>query len=201
MPDNIISTPFPRPLYEYELGLVTKADDRSVSSIWGSSPASPLSLPRFTDATYVNCLMRSVAILDQASKLVYLEPEAGREEAFEPSLRLPLDLRDTSLPFEQYQIASGDIAGMPHTEHVDITGSANGNKQTARLRTPKAYEQIKLALDSLELDLSPEFRTDWQNWDRMAPKWLHSSTSTRNLCTLVRKPFNPPFNCFSDHSH
>ncbi|WWD17595.1 hypothetical protein CI109_102036 [Kwoniella shandongensis] len=189
IPDEIICTPFPRPLYEYELRLPTKNDDRTVSSIWTCRPASPMT--PHDDSSYMNCLFRSLAIFDRASKLITLDPEAGFEDRIKQSSSESSPFWPTTTPrsdFEedaQYRAIFRELDGMQATnESPRLRGGGKGSMQTARIRTPKAYAQIKDALERLEGDLIPELRTDWYTWDGVTPKWFALSTNGKDLYNL-----------------
>ncbi|WVQ95964.1 hypothetical protein IAU59_003063 [Kwoniella sp. CBS 9459] len=82
--DEDVCTPFPRPLYEYELGLVTEGDDRSLSSIYRPS-AFHRPLPHYTEKTLISIRLRAISILERSSKLMYLQPEEGWDTAFSTS--------------------------------------------------------------------------------------------------------------------
>ncbi|ORX37628.1 hypothetical protein BD324DRAFT_622673 [Kockovaella imperatae] len=200
IPDHIVTTPYPHPLYEFELGLVTKADDRSTSSIW-SEKLSFAPLPPYADSTLTNVRMRSLGILDRASKLVLLDPEEGWETRLpnRSSVGSPVDPPTNSPPEwsadwlspEQYQTifgtcpaAPGDQDGLPKSaqgpegaQGHPTQGSGKGWMRTAKYRTPKAYEAVKRALERLEADLMPEFKTEWWTWDGVPPRWHASAAS------------------------
>ena len=211
IPDEIVSTPFPRPLYEYELGLVSRADDRTMSSVWAPTPPPPL--PPYADATYASVRMRSLGILDRASKLIHLDPEEGWEQRLretasstppsDPPSNSPPGWGDDWLSSEQYQAIFGDwttsgaanppgLTPAPKNDAGSAAGIASGKgwMRCARIRTPKAYEEVKRALDSLEGDLTPDFKTDWSKFDAITPQWHYNSANSvsRDLFSLVSPP-------------
>ena len=219
IPDDIVVTPFPHPLYEYELGLVQAHEDRSISSIWQVATPSPL--PQFSESTFYSCRLRSLAILDRASKLSYLDPEPGWEQKFretqstsppsDPPTNSPPAWTNDWINSDRYNAIFGDSlntsqpgqSGQPGQSSAfgSRIGSGNGpasNGQspasmsqsggggggtgkgwmrTARIKTPKAYEEVKVALERLEADLTPDYRTDWAHWDGKAPAWHNSKAN------------------------
>lgn len=71
------------------------------------------------------------------------------------------------------------------------TGAGGGGAQgkgwmrCAKLRTPKAYEEVRLALMNVEMDMPPERRTDWTVWDGRVQPW-HYTASRMDNSPLVR---------------
>ena len=180
MPDDIITTPYPKPLYEYELGLVSTEDDRSISELYDPSPKSPM--PHYSDSTIFALRMRAMSILDRSSKLMYLPPERNwerwlQESSISPnsqhSITPPAGINpsdghwaeDFVTPDQYFAIYGTQPAGTPSG------GATKGWMRTARVRTPRAYDEVRLALERLELDLPQEFRTNWYAWDGKPPDW------------------------------
>jgi hypothetical protein len=96
IPDNIVTTPYPKPLYEYELvchpsiallpaqshcgltgqNLVTERDNISLNTLWSGAPI--VSDP-YAFSNGIMMHIRALAILEVSSKLMYLPPEPGWE--------------------------------------------------------------------------------------------------------------------------
>ena len=56
----------------------------------------------------------------------------------------------------------------------------------AKVRTPKAYQEVYDALKRAEADMPPERRTNWEIWDGNVQDWHFGSTARRELAVLVR---------------
>ncbi|OXH37554.1 hypothetical protein J008_02158 [Cryptococcus neoformans] len=191
IPDDAIITPFPRPLHEYELGLVTEADNISISSIYAPSP--PRSRPlRYDYADLVKIRLRAITLLERASKLMYLPPEPGwdkdlerrRSESSGSTFFLPKRLDEM---YEYLPSPSGSgptLSSEPN--HTDTTGKFRKNKgwtRTAKVRTPKAYNEVRQALLFIEEDLPEEWRTNWLEWDGKVQAW-HFNGARKDIISL-----------------
>ena len=69
--------------------------------------------------------------------------------------------------------------------HNASASSGKGWMRTARIRTPKAYDEVRQALMKIEADLPPERRTEWGTWDGKVQDW-HLSSPKKEVTTLVR---------------
>lgn len=58
--------------------------------------------------------------------------------------------------------------------------------RTARVRNPKAYQEIYDALMRIEMDMPPERRTRWEIWDGDVQDWHFTGQNRRELAVLVR---------------
>lgn len=171
--DDDVCTPFPKPLYEYELGLVSKKDDYSLSSMYEEGP--PQILPYNTDGSANILYMKAFSILDRVSKLLYLPAERQRSSSWSSnssSSLSPVDI-DEYLR-QQTHIATNPASG----------GEPRTNNRTPRLRTPRSYEKYRAALHRLENELPPDRRTAWGVWDGHIGEWIYKS-SDQNAITLV----------------
>ncbi|KAL0255322.1 hypothetical protein I308_100120 [Cryptococcus tetragattii IND107] len=191
IPDDVIITPFPRPLHEYELGLVTEADNISISSIYAPSP--PRSRPlRYDYADLVNIRLRAITLLERASKLMYLPPEPGwdanlerhRSESSGSTFFLPKG------PDEMNEyLSSPSGSGSTFTSglnHTDTPGRFRKNKgwtKTAKVRNSKAYNEVRQALLLIEEDLPEEWRTNWLEWDGKVQAW-HFNGARKDIISL-----------------
>ncbi|KAL7423900.1 hypothetical protein Q5752_001485 [Cryptotrichosporon argae] len=178
LPDESIITPYPKPLYEYELGLVSALDDDySISSLFDGTHVP--CLPPGLDSTAAILRLRALAILDRASKLMYLKPEPAASSTPSPppsadasthrAQRSPDDINiDEYLYFQNY---TADQASPNAAEAAAATHAHAESSRSARVRTPHAYAQVHSALVRFEDDLPPERRTDWAAWDGRAQAW------------------------------
>nr|XP_019009262.1 uncharacterized protein I206_05910 [Kwoniella pini CBS 10737]OCF48043.1 hypothetical protein I206_05910 [Kwoniella pini CBS 10737] len=200
IPDDIVTTPFPRPLHEYELGLVTEQDDlKSVQSIYKPTfHHNPL--PHYTETTMISIRLRSISILERASKLMYVTPEEGWERSIPTQIYSTVNSSSNSPSaniddylFSQIKSAAGfDQNFYPGSGSGSGSTSTNGRRsskqkegwtRTARIRTPKAYEEVKQALLRIETDLPPEWRVEWWKWDGKVQEW-HFTKPRKDLITL-----------------
>ncbi|WWC95459.1 hypothetical protein V866_002323 [Kwoniella sp. B9012] len=197
--DEVVTTPFPRPLHEYELGLVTEQDDhQSIQSIYKISPLhNPL--PHYAETTLISIRLRAICILERASKLMYQPPEEGWER-FLP-LSNPTSTSNSNSNsnsptsniddyiYSQISTAAGFVPSYQTTGHGTHHNSNSNNRskegwtRTARIRTPKAYEEVKQALLKIESDLPPEWRVEWWKWDGKVQEW-HFTKARKDLITL-----------------
>ncbi|KIR53909.1 hypothetical protein I315_03525 [Cryptococcus gattii Ru294] len=191
IPDDVIITPFPRPLHEYELGLVTEADNISISSIYAPSP--PRSRPlRYDYADLVNIRLRAITLLERASKLMYLPPEPGWDANLErhrsESSGLTFFLPKRPDEMNEY-LSSPSGSGSAFTSglnHTDTPGKFRKNKgwtKTAKVRNPKAYNEVRQALLLIEEDLPEEWRTNWLEWDGKVQAW-HFNGARKDIISL-----------------
>ncbi|WVW86826.1 hypothetical protein I302_108881 [Kwoniella bestiolae CBS 10118] len=203
--DEVVTTPFPRPLHEYELGLVTEQDDHySVQSIYKPSPHhNPL--PHYAETTLISIRLRAICILERASKLMYQPPEEGWERSipiFDPNPNTnanpsysnsnsnsPSSNIDDYI-YSQISTAAGFAPSYQRNGTHTSPNNTNGNNRTkegwtrtARIRTPKAYEEVKQALLKIESDLPPEWRVEWWKWDGKVQEW-HFTRARKDLITL-----------------
>jgi hypothetical protein len=123
---------------------------------------------------------------------MYLKPEPEfekmrREQSQDISPPAPID---EYLYFQNVNLSQGpDLYGnqSPSAEDMQWTASSQGKAwmRCAKVRTPKAYEEVKLALMKVEIDLPMERRTDWTMWDGRIQQW-HFTASRMENYTLVR---------------
>ncbi|WWC92908.1 uncharacterized protein L201_007870 [Kwoniella dendrophila CBS 6074] len=216
--DATITTPFPRPLHEYELGLVTEQDDHySVQSIYKPSLYyNPL--PHYAETTLISVRLRSISILERASKLMYQPPEEGWERNVLSSTGIQTsnssNYNSPSSNIDEYLIsqitsAAGFSPSYQQNQYTEspnsssstgtstnnynnsnnMGNSTNSNRlkegwtRTARIRTPRAFEEVKQALLKIENDLPPEWRVEWWKWDGKIQEW-HFSKPRKDLLTL-----------------
>lgn len=222
IPDDVVTTPYARPLAEYELvrgkstrremaanaqGLVNEADDVSVGTLYSPVPDPPL--PHYAESTYVNLRMRAICILERASKLMYLKPEPGWQEALHRSNPSSSGASPAST------LGSGAAAGgagasvspgwgddmISNDQYINIIGGMAGESRrgsgnsapqehkgwtrTAKVRTPKAYEEVLMALRRVENDMPPERRTNWEEWDGNVQDWHFGGGNKREAFVLV----------------
>ena len=185
-------------------GLVSNADDMSLSSLYDPTPRRPL--PFYADSTAINLRARSIAICERASKLVYTKPEPGWADRLRESSSSsppsapssngwsPPGWTDPILSYEQYIVLVGrspdGLYGQERWrgsgEAVSATAtSVKGWMRTARIRTPEAYEEVLTALKRIEDDLPPERRTNWEVWDGKVQNWHFGGGAKKDLFTLV----------------
>ncbi|OCF77881.1 hypothetical protein I204_01884 [Kwoniella mangroviensis CBS 8886] len=197
--DEVVTTPFPRPLHEYELGLVTEQDDhQSIQSLYRPSPHhNPL--PHYAETTLISIRLRAICILERASKLMYQPPEEGWERSL--PLSNPTSTSNSNSNsnspssniydyiYSQISTAAGFMPSYQttgngtHRTSNSHSRSREGWTRTARIRTPKAYEEVKQALLKIESDLPPEWRVEWWKWDGKVQEW-HFTKARKDLITL-----------------
>lgn len=178
-----IITPYPRPIYEYELGIVSLQDDYSLRSMWdGTRPRHVL--PHHTPQSHHILFLRAVSLMERASKLMYLPDEQGA--AF------PLEARD----FEYaYNLVLFDIDGFLHESNRHLsqslptpTSAEFDASRTASVRTPKAFEEVRRGLLSVEADLPPHQRTNWAEPHDGSRGWWEFELWTPEVSGLVSVP-------------
>ncbi|WVR07980.1 hypothetical protein IAU60_005023 [Kwoniella sp. DSM 27419] len=199
MPDEVIHTPFPKPLHEYELGLVTTEDDRSLASLY-EKPLAHRPLPHYMESTLISARLRGIGILERASKLMYLPAEEGWDHNLSLDLSKSTGGSPVDIAIDDYlysQMAAA--AGMPNVNASarSRSGSADTGRSTgvpgwtrcAKIRTPKAYEEVKQALLRIEADLAPEWRVNWFVWDGKLQDWHFKGKPRKELVTLDSQHF------------
>jgi hypothetical protein len=187
-------------------------------------------LPHYVDATLASIRMRSMSILERASKLIYLRPECDWYEKLKESSISPSALPSVSPPaqgaswaedilsYDQYMnyLAANTSTSQENSpfnpeepgQDVDmmfgLAGSSNASNastgvdgaspaktrgwmRTAKIRTPKAFEEIKCALLKAEEHLAPERRTDWDSWDGRDAAWYFDKKVRMDLFALVSR--------------
>jgi len=173
-----------------EQGLVTADDDQSISTLYDPGPPQQ-TLPHYAAASDQILRLRALAILERASKLIYLKPEPEFEHMLRDQSQSasPAGPIDEYLFYQNINITHGpDFLGQTGTEAAAAGSSSSQGKtwmRCARVRTPKAYAEVRLALEKIEVDLPPERRTDWANWDGRVHDW-HFNASKMDNYTLVR---------------
>ncbi|ORY34613.1 hypothetical protein BCR39DRAFT_513615 [Naematelia encephala] len=190
IPDDVVITPYPRPLHEYELDLINEDDEDSISSLWESGPRT--TLPHYNESTAVILRLRSLAILERSSKLMYLKPERGWEDKLPPSSRAspaskaassPLSGIDEYLSYQNKAALGISGPSLWGQSPASESGKEESWMRTPRIRTPKAYEEVRQALLRVEQDLPPERRTNWECWDGNVQDW-HFSPPKQDVYTL-----------------
>lgn len=125
---------------------------------------------------------------------MYLPPEPGwdkdlerrRSESSGSTFFLPKRLDEM---YEYLPSPSGSgptLSSEPN--HTDTTGKFRKNKgwtRTAKVRTPKAYNEVRQALLFIEEDLPEEWRTNWLEWDGKVQAW-HFNGARKDIISLVR---------------
>ena len=151
---------------------MTEADDISLAELY--KPRVGPGLPCYADATAYILLTRSLVLLDRCTKLIYSEPEDGWRDRYRKTAGVPTAFYPS--PNDSSDDGSGNVSmqygqsslksGATQVRHV-----GKGWTRTARIRTPKAYEEIRVALLQVEEDLPPERRTQWTVWDGQVQDW------------------------------
>lgn len=123
---------------------------------------------------------------------MYLPPEPGwdkdlerrRSESSGSTFFLPKRLDEM---YEYLPSPSGSgptLSSEPN--HTDTTGKFRKNKgwtRTAKVRTPKAYNEVRQALLFIEEDLPEEWRTNWLEWDGKVQAW-HFNGARKDIISL-----------------
>ncbi|ODN84983.1 hypothetical protein L202_00828 [Cryptococcus amylolentus CBS 6039] len=179
--DDMVTTPFPRPIHEYELGLVSDADDVSIASIFSPTGSVPRPM-RYDHVDLVNLRIRAITILERSSKLMYLTPEAGWDK------HLPRHDSNASALFNESMeyLSTPEHGSSYRSSDSPSAKSAQSSRRwtkTARIRTPKAYESVKRALLKIEEDLPEMWRTNWLEWDGKVHTW-HFQGARKDLISL-----------------
>jgi len=154
--------------------------------------------------------MRAICILERASKLMYIKPELGWQEALATRSNPP---SSGASPASAFGLGTGMGAGgggssvspdwgddmISNDQYINLIGgmcadSRRGSEnppehkgwtRTARVRTPKAYGEVLMALRRAESDLPPERRTNWEEWDGNVQDWHFGGTNRRDAYVLV----------------
>lgn len=176
--DDDISTPFPKDLYEYELGLVSSKDDYSLSSMYRDGPQHIL--PYHTEISTGTLQLKALSLLEHCGKLTYRPVEDDIHSSSWSSGRTnsstsPVDF-DEYLSRQSYYAANPTPADSQEEERITT--------REPRLRTPRAYEKYRAALLRLENELPPEHRTQWGVWDGVVPDWVYQNPN-KAFITLV----------------
>jgi hypothetical protein len=166
---------------------VTAEDDQSISTLYDPGPPQQ-TLPHYAAASEQILRLRGLAILERASKLIYLKPEPE----FEERLREQSQSASPSGPIDEYLFYQ-NVKITHGADFLCQSAAASGTPSSqgktwmrcARVRTPKAYAEVRLALEKIEIDLPPERRTDWTVWDGRVQQW-HFNASKMDNYTLVR---------------
>ena len=172
--------------------MINEADDTSINSLYDPTP-SP-ALPHYSDSTLYILRMRSIAVLERVAKLMYLKPESGWQEHLRETMSTSPEsmqvLSEASPPNWLDEYLAMDWAKDSSPERTDdpnhnaSASSGKGWLRTARIRTPKAYDEVRQALMKIEADLPPERRTEWGTWDGKVQDW-HLSSPKKEVTTLV----------------
>ncbi|WWD20388.1 hypothetical protein CI109_104864 [Kwoniella shandongensis] len=184
--DDVIMTPFPRPLYEYELGFVREEDDTFLNWTF-DPPPNRQPLAHFTASSMYNIRIRAMAILEKASKLMYLDPEEGWEKSCSISSSVSPSGGIDDYLFSQAFVASafdsptGGINGFDRSRRDSADALDRTWTKCAKIRTPKAYEAVKSALLRVEEDLPLQWRTDWLVWDGKLQDWHFTGGRQDNI--------------------
>jgi hypothetical protein len=80
----------------------------------------------------------------------------------------------------------GQKSGTSSTASESASSQGKTWMECARVRTPKAYADIKVALEKIEIDLPVYRRTNWAVWDGRFQGW-HFNASKMDNYTLVRR--------------
>lgn len=171
-------------------GLVNEVDNASISTLYDPTPSPPL--PYYADATLYILRMRAIAILERSSKLMYLKPEPGWQDRLRETMSTSPESvgvsNAISPPNWVDEYLSVDWAMEPSPEQMNGSrrgsGIGKGWMRTAKIRTPKAYAEVRQALLDVERDLPPERRTEWEIWDGTLQSW-HQGPPKKETSTLV----------------
>ena len=164
------------------MGLVGVKDDYSLRSMWDTT-RPPQILPYHTLATHHIMFLRVISVLERASKLMYLPDEPGAV--------FPIEQCD----FEHaYNSILFDIDGfleesntILHQSLPPVTSAAFDASRTPRIRTPQAAARVRQALESIERDLPPHQRTDWEKPHDGERGWWEFEIWTPEVAALVSK--------------
>lgn len=73
---------------------------------------------------------------------------------------------------------------------LSVSGKGKSRMRCARLRTPKAYEQVRVALLRLEADLPPDHRTPWGTWNGTGEAWIYNNPSKESVTVVSGSVYN-----------
>lgn len=188
-------------------GLVSEADNDSSWSMLEPRMEHIRRLQPYSEAATMALRIRAVALLERAGRLMYARPERGWEVGAR-KLASASGLSTGSTPGDNSGRARGrsesvdsgafgyngasraSPAGAAGWSWDQLGGGAKAQlasqpwTKCARVRTPKAYEDIRQALLRVEEDLPPERRTRWDSWDGQAHAW-HLAEAKKETVTLV----------------
>ncbi len=169
-------------------------DNGSISNLYDPTPSPPL--PFYADSTLYVLRMRAIAILERSSKLMYLKPEAGWQDRLRETMtNSPESFGGNNTVIsppnwlDEYLSVDWTMEASP--ERILDTGrrgsaAGKGWMRCAKKRTPKAYDEVRMALLAIEKDLPPERRTDWEVWDGKIQDWHHGPPK-KETSTLVSR--------------
>lgn len=162
-------------------------------------------MPTDTDAYSTILYIRALALLERASKLMYLavERDSPVYDHLTPS-SMASDMSGAgSATFEPPRHEMPEMASVSPSSDIDdylsyqnyaadnmtmrqmaAAATTKSSMRCARLRTPKAYEKVLGALQRLEADLPPDHRTQWGQWDGHVAPWLYNNP-TKEWVTVV----------------
>lgn len=122
---------------------------------------------------------------------MYLKPEKGWEDNLREVTSVsppqntssPPDWVEDVISYEAYLSFFG--ATTANTARKSSEQVGKGWMRCAKIRTPKAYQEVYDALMRIEMDMPPERRTNWETWDGNVQDWHFGSTARRELAVLV----------------
>lgn len=181
--DEDIKTPLPRPLYEFEMGIVSRQDDYTLSSIYDAT-RPPQNLPWNNSTSLHILLTRVLGLVEKASKLMYLHDEPGVVLPEPTSVGF-------STPFPNPLAAGFDIDLYLAEANEQLlqslpaaTSPAFAGTRTARIRTPKAYAHVRTGLLAIDAALPPQQRTPWDQ-PHDGTGWWNNQAWAPQIAALV----------------
>lgn len=186
-----------------------------MSAVWRPSPYPDRPRPTldpYAPSSFGILHLRALSILERASKLMYLPPEPGWDTSFTSFASRSSrggggDGHSAGVAIDDFLRAQNLAAvGQSSTGHSpsgsgigtgfpDSNGSGQsedevtlGWTKTAKVRTPRAYEQVRQALLQMEADLPSERQTNWEVWDGGLGLWHTVPGRRKEAVTLVSSP-------------
>jgi hypothetical protein len=162
-------------------------------------------MPTDTDAYSTILYIRSLALLERASKLMYLPVERDSpvyDHLTPSSIASDMSGPGSNATFEAQRHDMPEVASVSPSSDIDDylsyqnyaadnmtmrqmgASTTKSSTRCARLRTPKAYEKVRAALLRLEADLPPDHRVRWDRWDGHVAAWLYNNP-TKEWVTVV----------------
>lgn len=122
---------------------------------------------------------------------MYLQPEPG----WDTNLGMSTSNSNSSSPgispdqgIDDFLRSQDDMSKCGESVGDGTTTTTTGDRgwtKTPKIRTPKAYHQVKQALLRVEADLPVERRTNWEVWDGKMGGWHFTPGRKKEAVTLV----------------
>jgi hypothetical protein len=116
---------------------------------------------------------------------MYLVPESGWDKDLD-SLRSQTPNSNGISPGQNIDefLSAQNFMAKDHA-NAGVGSISGGWTKTAKIRTPKAYEEVRQALLMMEVDLPVERQTNWETWNGEMGSWHFMPGRKKEAVTLV----------------